>query len=124
MPLPFDLCIIGVAAYGIAAFLDHAMDYGQALGRVRWQIAYWLGQHHHRKALLAMRHHSDFHERLQNMDDLYHMVAIRRPYLVLILCRKCMAFWVCLALALATGSGVSGFAVMLGTSFALSIFDR
>lgn len=122
--MSFDLLIIGIVAYGIASFMDHAMDYGQALGQIRYRLAYLLANGAEKRAMKSAATLTKFHDRMQKMDDLYHMVATHKPYLILILCRKCMAFWVCLGFAIAFSAGGAGFFVILGTAFALSIFDK
>jgi hypothetical protein len=119
-----EVLFVGLASYGVVIFLDRAMDYGHALGGIRYWAAYFFADEMDRGMMKNVKEIDVFSERLNMMDELYHQVVIYRPFLLFLLCKSCMAFWVVLIASICTGfSFWEGF-LTLGIAYMASTMDN
>jgi hypothetical protein len=111
-----ELCL-SIAAVGIAVFLDNAMNYGKALGFIRYQVACLIGS---RQKLEELRQNTDFAERTQKISDYYWYLATKKQWFTLLLCRDCLLFWIVVTICLVMSYGLLQFVLILGVSHTIS----
>jgi hypothetical protein len=123
MRMLVNLLLIGAACYGLSVFLDGTMDYGHMFGKVRFNLLYKSASTKDKRALLLAKKETDFAERLQMIDNIYWNIATYKPYLILFLCRKCVATWIAIIAGLLMGMTWDVLFVVSGVYLA-SIFDK
>lgn len=119
-----ELLLIGVSCYGAVIALDRFMDYGHALSFVRYWCAFILATKRDKVRLRTAKKNYDFSGRINDMDSLYHKITTYRPYLLLLLCKSCMAFWVVIAVSLCLDLTLLNWFVVFGTAYFASTFDN
>ncbi|MDV7390768.1 hypothetical protein RZS08_05410, partial [Arthrospira platensis SPKY1] len=80
--------LIGALMYGVAMALDAAMDYGHALGWIRWRVI--VGKR-------GRVPRGTFEERVLEADRKYWTAALRSRVALGLLCLSCWGWWLCLA---------------------------
>ena len=120
-----ELFLVGAVCYGLAVGLDRYMDYGHALGFIRFWVGWTLANDDHRLQMEVVRdNETDFSERLNIMDTIYRDIVMYRPYFLFFLCKTCMTFWIVVAASLICQLGWLEAFLVLGSSYIASIFDK
>lgn len=122
--MPYELLVIGACCYGVACLLDKYMDYGHALGWVRYWVMYWLASDVDRQFLRDAAEGDDFAHRIDYMDKLYMEIVIYRPYLLVLHCKTCMTFWITLSMCVVFANSITDVLLLYGSASIISFIDR
>lgn len=110
--------IAGVVLFGLLVWLDRTMDYGHALGFVRYKL-FWHFASSKQKVLLNDAKQTD--DRIVSTDAVYWIIARNKPWMQIFLCLNCQLFW---AAAIAALVFSLNWFVLLGAGTVVSLLRR
>lgn len=82
--------IIGVLVYGLLRWLDRAMDYGHALGFIRFSLFALNANIKQKRDLIIARNSED---QITATDAIYWAIARHKAWMKILICINCQIFW-------------------------------